>query len=234
MELEASRYSAQLRQEADQAGRRCSTPCARSLARRPAPAALAAQARRRRLPRHGRGRAGRGRGRLLRRPVPADARRPTLPSSFDVEVAGIGLHLVVEPVWSLPSDGRAPCCAARRWPPTRRLPRAPGARSSIASPPSTFRAALRACARRMQQPCYAVPHAERAAAASSLLLLGDARPLGAAIAAGRAARRSSSTKRRRAAAGVDAVGPLYVAAARRAVSRSASSASIAAVRRCAP
>ncbi len=33
--------------------------------------------------------------------------RTTLPSTFDVEVAGIGLHLEVEPVWSQPSEDRA-------------------------------------------------------------------------------------------------------------------------------
>ena len=33
--------------------------------------------------------------------------RTTLPSTFDVEVAGIGLHLEVEPVWSQPSDDLA-------------------------------------------------------------------------------------------------------------------------------
>ena len=30
--------------------------------------------------------------------------RGSLPKSFDVEVAGIGLHLEVEPVWSYPSQ----------------------------------------------------------------------------------------------------------------------------------
>lgn len=39
----------------------------------------------------------------LRLEIPATE---TLPSSFDVEVAGIGLHLEVQPVWSHPSDER--------------------------------------------------------------------------------------------------------------------------------
>ena len=37
----------------------------------------------------------------LRLEVPATA---VLPPTFDVEVAGIGLHLEVEPVWTQPSD----------------------------------------------------------------------------------------------------------------------------------
>jgi CheY-like chemotaxis protein len=40
----------------------------------------------------------------LRLEVPGPTR---LPSTFDVEVAGIGLHLEVEPVWSHPSTDRA-------------------------------------------------------------------------------------------------------------------------------
>jgi DNA-binding response OmpR family regulator len=40
----------------------------------------------------------------LRLEIPAGNR---LPASFDVEVAGIGLHLEVEPVWSYPAAGRA-------------------------------------------------------------------------------------------------------------------------------
>lgn len=37
----------------------------------------------------------------------------TLPSSFDVEVAGIGLHLEVQPVWSYPSaDSQSVVCGA--------------------------------------------------------------------------------------------------------------------------
>jgi DNA-binding response OmpR family regulator len=37
----------------------------------------------------------------------------SLPSTFEVEVAGIGLHLPVEPVWSYPSDARgATICGA--------------------------------------------------------------------------------------------------------------------------
>lgn len=36
----------------------------------------------------------------------------TLPSHFDVEVAGIGLHLVVEPVWSTTAPGSLICGAA--------------------------------------------------------------------------------------------------------------------------
>jgi DNA-binding response OmpR family regulator len=35
-----------------------------------------------------------------------------LPSSFDVEVSGIGLHLAVEPVWSLPATTGAVLCGA--------------------------------------------------------------------------------------------------------------------------
>jgi hypothetical protein len=40
--------------------------------------------------------------------------RANLPKSFDVEVAGIGLHLEVEPVWSYPSHetGGTVCGAA--------------------------------------------------------------------------------------------------------------------------
>ena len=40
--------------------------------------------------------------------------RGNLPKSFDVEVAGIGLHLEVEPVWSYPSNetGGTVCGAA--------------------------------------------------------------------------------------------------------------------------
>jgi CheY-like chemotaxis protein len=47
----------------------------------------------------------------LRLEIPAGGQ---LPSSFDVEVAGIGLHLEVEPVWSIPSDqpGAVLCGAA--------------------------------------------------------------------------------------------------------------------------
>jgi hypothetical protein len=47
----------------------------------------------------------------LRLQLPAGDR---LPASFDVEVAGIGLHLKVEPVWSLPADpsGAVLCGAA--------------------------------------------------------------------------------------------------------------------------
>jgi len=41
--------------------------------------------------------------------IPADR---TLPSSFDVEVSGIGLHLVVEPVWSVASGPGALLCGA--------------------------------------------------------------------------------------------------------------------------
>ncbi len=40
----------------------------------------------------------------LRLEVPG---RTKLPATFDVEVAGIGLHLEVEPVWSQPSEDRA-------------------------------------------------------------------------------------------------------------------------------
>jgi DNA-binding response OmpR family regulator len=36
----------------------------------------------------------------------------TLPDSFDVEVSGIGLHLVVQPVWSLPASTGAVLCGA--------------------------------------------------------------------------------------------------------------------------
>jgi DNA-binding response OmpR family regulator len=36
----------------------------------------------------------------------------TLPSTFDVEVSGIGLHLVVEPVWSSSAKGAVVCGAA--------------------------------------------------------------------------------------------------------------------------
>lgn len=36
----------------------------------------------------------------------------SLPSSFDVEVSGIGLHLMVEPVWSLTAQGGVLCGAA--------------------------------------------------------------------------------------------------------------------------
>jgi hypothetical protein len=35
-----------------------------------------------------------------------------LPSSFDVEVSGIGLHLMVEPVWATPGHGAVLCGAA--------------------------------------------------------------------------------------------------------------------------
>jgi hypothetical protein len=35
-----------------------------------------------------------------------------LPSSFDVEVSGIGLHLLVEPVWSFTSAPGAVTCGA--------------------------------------------------------------------------------------------------------------------------
>ncbi len=47
----------------------------------------------------------------LRLEIPASEK---LPSSFDVEVAGIGLHLEVEPVWSIPSEqpGSVVCGAA--------------------------------------------------------------------------------------------------------------------------
>ncbi len=46
----------------------------------------------------------------LRLEIPAGG---ALPPSFDVEVAGIGLHLQVEPVWSHPSeDSRAVVCGA--------------------------------------------------------------------------------------------------------------------------
>lgn len=47
----------------------------------------------------------------LRLEIPAGGQ---LPLSFDVEVAGIGLHLEVEPVWSIPSDqpGAVLCGAA--------------------------------------------------------------------------------------------------------------------------
>ena len=40
--------------------------------------------------------------------------RGSLPKTFDVEVAGIGLHLEVEPVWSYPSHetGGTVCGAA--------------------------------------------------------------------------------------------------------------------------
>jgi DNA-binding response OmpR family regulator len=38
--------------------------------------------------------------------------RQALPSTFDVEVSGIGLHLVVEPVWSLPATSGALLCGA--------------------------------------------------------------------------------------------------------------------------
>jgi hypothetical protein len=38
----------------------------------------------------------------LRLEVPTDQK---LPPTFDVEVAGIGLHLEVEPVWSYTSEG---------------------------------------------------------------------------------------------------------------------------------
>jgi DNA-binding response OmpR family regulator len=41
--------------------------------------------------------------------IPADQ---TLPSSFDVEVSGIGLHLVVEPVWSVVNAPGAVLCGA--------------------------------------------------------------------------------------------------------------------------
>jgi DNA-binding response OmpR family regulator len=36
----------------------------------------------------------------------------TLPATFDVEVSGIGLHLVVEPVWSTTAQGAVLCGAA--------------------------------------------------------------------------------------------------------------------------
>jgi DNA-binding response OmpR family regulator len=36
----------------------------------------------------------------------------SLPASFDVEVSGIGLHLVVEPVWSTAAQGAVLCGAA--------------------------------------------------------------------------------------------------------------------------
>ncbi len=36
----------------------------------------------------------------------------TLPASFDVEVSGIGLHLMVEPVWSVPAKPGAVLCGA--------------------------------------------------------------------------------------------------------------------------
>jgi hypothetical protein len=47
----------------------------------------------------------------LRLELPAGDR---LPASFDVEVAGIGLHLKVEPVWCRPADdtGALLCGAA--------------------------------------------------------------------------------------------------------------------------
>ena len=46
----------------------------------------------------------------LRLEVPAE---PRLPSTFDVEVAGIGLHLEVQPVWSHASDtGQTVVCGA--------------------------------------------------------------------------------------------------------------------------
>jgi len=46
----------------------------------------------------------------LRLEIPAGS---ALPPSFDVEVAGIGLHLQVEPVWSRPSEeGGAVVCGA--------------------------------------------------------------------------------------------------------------------------
>ena len=61
--------------------------------------------------------------------------RGSLPKTFDVEVAGIGLHLEVEPVWSYPSNetGGTVCGAAiaGNTPP----PPAPGATSSIACRP---------------------------------------------------------------------------------------------------
>lgn len=50
----------------------------------------------------------------LRLEIPTGPSGGSLPSTFDVEVAGIGLHLEVEPVWSIPSDqsGSVLCGAA--------------------------------------------------------------------------------------------------------------------------
>jgi DNA-binding response OmpR family regulator len=45
----------------------------------------------------------------LRLELPSGA---TVPAQFDVEVAGIGLHLHVEPVWSLPGAGGGLVCGA--------------------------------------------------------------------------------------------------------------------------
>jgi CheY-like chemotaxis protein len=45
----------------------------------------------------------------LRLEIPAGDR---LPSTFDVEVAGIGLHLEVEPVWQVPAEAGAVLCGA--------------------------------------------------------------------------------------------------------------------------
>jgi hypothetical protein len=36
----------------------------------------------------------------------------SLPATFDVEVSGIGLHLLVEPVWSTTAHGAVLCGAA--------------------------------------------------------------------------------------------------------------------------
>ena len=106
MEIEASRYSAEFVRKpikpAEFLEDRRALP-----GRRATPAPLAAQARRRRLPRDGGGPAGRGASSVgyggLRLELPSTASMP--PQTFDVEVAGIGLQLEVEPVWSYPAPG---------------------------------------------------------------------------------------------------------------------------------
>ena len=112
MQLEASRYSARFIKKPIKSAELLEA-VRQSVVERAARAALAAEARHRRLPREGR------RARPPRSSTSATAgcasRFPptdAVPALFDVEVSGINLHLMVEPVWSSRTVPGAILCGA--------------------------------------------------------------------------------------------------------------------------